>query len=341
MTAGEGPGDVEPELLTSSADEPTAEERVRRAVAGSGARGWLSRHRLLLAGSVGVLVLVAGVITYVSTRPPPVDPVIHVSVVGFMGGGGGDLDAEGRPRRSATYQLTADVGGDVNSVVGVVGPGLTAASTTIGDVLYGRPQVGDLGAAIDCTDDGWWDAKDADYQVGISRTDQYGRVTVGGVPLGDTPVGPSDTFWHDDVVRTCVSGYFRTLPPPSTTTVSAGDGSQVDITLSFTNPGDHAIQVKVTDFAAEATVLPGPWTTISAGGQATVTVSAVSAGCDGGPARVTHVMADDGTGLPDRGLPLYLAVDGDPADERQGYGWVVLTPAFADAVDAELAKLCA
>ncbi len=338
---GESHGDAGAELLSSSSDDPTAEERVRTSAAFSGGRDWVRRHRVLLVGCVGVLVVAAGAVTYRNTRPPPVDPVIQVAVLGFsFGGGEFGVDEEGRTRLSFTYQVTTGEDGDVNTVLGVVGPGLIDPSSTVGDVPYGLPGVGELGATVDCTDPGWWDAEDADFQVGVRRTDQYGRVTVGGVPLGDAQIGRWDTAWHDQVIRTCLGSYVRSLPPPSSTTVSS-DGSQVLITLTLANPGDHDIQALSTDFASAVLVKPEPWVTVPAGGQATIRVSAVPTDCTGPAALVPAVPDEDGFPTADRGIPVQVSLEAERVDERRGYGWVTLAPAFADEVDAALATLCA
>ena len=276
----------QPELLTSSADEPTAEERVRTAVAGSGARGWVRRHRLLLAGSVGVLVR-RGRRDHLRQHPAaagrPGDPRVRRRLHG--GWRRRTSTRRAAPDGRSTYQVTAGVGGDVNSVRRVSSgrasrprrpPSVTCSTACRRSATSARPST--------ATDAGWWEAEDSDYQVSISRTD---AVRAGHGRRRPARGHPDRALGHVLARRRRPHLPERVLPIAAAAQQHDGRPSrrrsQVDITLTFTNPGDHAIQVMPTSSRPRRWSLPGPWTTIPAGGQATVTVSAVSAGCEGGP----------------------------------------------------------
>jgi hypothetical protein len=188
-----------PDLLSSSTDEPWAEDRLRQALERSGALAWTRRHRLLLGGLAALLVVVAAGAGYILTRPPAVDPVVDVSIVGFGSGALSDFDALRGSRRELIYQLTAHAAGDVDTAVGVVGPALSNPTSSISKVKLGLPRVGTLGATVDCADSGWWVAKDADYRARVRRTDTYGRVTT-----YDAPLGPSGAVWHVGIRSICL-----------------------------------------------------------------------------------------------------------------------------------------
>jgi hypothetical protein len=173
-------------VLTSSGDEPRAEDRLRTALERSGALGWVGRHRLLLGGLAVVLVAGTATAAYVVTRPPPLDPVVSVGVADFRSGTSSNYDAQGRSRVEMTYQVTARVAGDVDTPLGVVGPGLSHPTSSISKVTFGLPGVGTLGATVNCLDPKWWAAKDGDYRVRVHRTDTSGRVTTYDAPLGQS-----------------------------------------------------------------------------------------------------------------------------------------------------------
>ena len=136
---------------------------------------------------------------YLVTRPPPADPVVDVSIAGFASGVSSDFDALHRSRAELTYQVTAHGAGDVDTAVGIVGPGLRSPASSISKVKPGLPRVGTLGATVDCADPRWWAAKDADYRARVRRTDTYGRVTT-----YDAPLGSSGAVWHFGVRRNCL-----------------------------------------------------------------------------------------------------------------------------------------
>ncbi|MDX6233606.1 MAG: hypothetical protein QOH68_2640, partial [Nocardioidaceae bacterium] len=185
MNAGEGPPPAL-DVLSSSEDEPRAEDRLRSALGRSAAVGWMRRHRLLMGGLAAVLVVAAAVTAYGVSRPPPANPVVDVTIAGFTSGASSDFDALSRSRAELTYQLTVHGAGDVDTAVGIVGPGLSNPTSSISKVKFGLPRVGTLGATADCSDPRWWAGKDANYRARVRRTDTYGRITT-----YDAPPGPS------------------------------------------------------------------------------------------------------------------------------------------------------
>jgi hypothetical protein len=327
------------DLLISPADEPR-EPWLRQALERSGVLAWPGRHRLLLGGLAAVLVVVAVGVEYKVTRPPPPDPVVGVSVVGFdQGASSSDFDEQGRVRAKLSYQVTAHAAGDVITALGVVGPGLTKPTSTIPKVQFRLPKAGTLGATVDCSNPAWWSAKDADYRARVRRTDTYGRVTT-----YDAPLGESNGSWHNGVRGSCLRSFFEALPE-STSSASAVPGKHmVQVTLMLTNPSRHNLWVLPATFADETVTGAGSlvlWTRLPAGGTASVTSSLRANDCSSGVPRVPFARNPEGVLGKDRALPLYLSDTKLPADWQTAGAWARLDPASAARLDRELASLCA
>jgi hypothetical protein len=334
--AGQGPQPAL-DLLSSSGDEPRAEDRLRNALERSGALGWTRRHRPLLGGLAAVLIVVAAGTAYVVTRPPPLDPVVNVSVADFRSGTSNDYDARGRSRVEMTYQLTADVAGDVDTALGVVGPGLTKPTSSISKVRFRLPRTGALGATVDCSDSQWWAAKGADYRVRARRTDTYGRVTTYDAPLGHTAA-----LWHIEVRRICLRTFFEALPPPAVGSASTLPGQhKVKVTFTLTNPSRHAVWVKAPDFPDETmTAEGGPWTLLPAGGSASVSTTIGATDCTNGRPRLPFARSPEGVPRKDRALPVLVSNTRIPDDRWFSGGWARFDPASVIRVDRKLDALC-
>lgn len=327
------------DLLISPADEPR-EARLRQALERSGALAWPGRHRMLLGGLVALLVVVAVGVEYLVTRPPPPDPVVDVSILALRDGTSSqDFDAQGRVRAKLSYQLTADVAGDVDQALGVVGPGLTNPTGSISTVKFRLPKAGTLGATVDCTDSTWWTAKDADYRARVRRTDTYGRVTTYDAPLGET-----NASWHNGVRGSCLGAFFDTLPAASASASAFPGRHVVKVRLTLTNPGRHDLWVLPATFADETVTGAGSlvlWTPLSAGGSASVTTSLHAADCSSGrPPSVPFAKNPEGVPGKERGLPVYLSDTKLPADWQTAGAWARLDPVSAARLDRQLATLC-
>jgi hypothetical protein len=327
------------DLLVSPADEPR-EPWLRQALERSGALTWPGRHRLLLSGLAALLVVVAVGVEYFVTRPPPIDLVVDVGVVGLDSGpSSSDLDSQGRVRAKLSYQLTAHAAGDVVTAVGVVGPGLTNPTSTISTVTFGHPLVGTLGATVACSAPTWWTAKDADYRARVRRTDSYGRVTT-----YDAPLGESNASWHNGVRGSCLRSFFESLPEATGSATTVPGKQVVKVTLRLTNPSRHDLWVLPATFADETVTGAGSfvvWTPLPAGGTASVTTSLHAADCNSGtPPRVPF--AKNLAGLPgtDRALPVYLSDTKLPEDWQTAGAWAHLEPGSAAVMDRQLAALC-
>jgi hypothetical protein len=327
------------DLLVSPADEPR-EPWLRQLLDRSGALTWPGRHRVLLGGLAALLVVVAVGVEYFVTRPPPIDPVVDVGVVGSDAApSSSDFDSQGRVRARLSYQLTAHAEAEVVTAVGVVGPGLTNPTSSMPEVKFGFPKVGTLGATVDCSAPAWWTAKDTDYRARVRRTDAHGRVTTYDAPLGD-----SNASWHNGVRGSCLSSFFEALPSATATASAVPRQRVVKVTLRLTNPSRHDLWVLPATFADETVTGAGSfvvWTPLPAGGSASVTTSLHAADCSNGtPPQVPFAKNLEGVPGKDRALPVYLSDTKLPEDWQTAGAWAHLDPASAAGVDRQLAALC-
>jgi hypothetical protein len=323
-------------LLTSSGDEQRAEDRLWNALGRSGALAWTRRHRRLVGGLAAVLVVLAALTTYVVTRPPPADPVVDVSVAGFASGATSDFDALSRSRAELTYQVTVHGADDVDTAVGVVGPGLRNPTSSISKVKFGLPRVGTLGATVDCSDPRWWAGKDADYRARVRRTDTYGRVTT-----YDAPLGPSAAVWHFGVRRACLRNFVATLPPAVASASVVPGKHKVVVTLTMTNPSRHALWVRAAPLGTEiVTTTGGALRPLPAGGSASVEMSIRAADCASGTPHVP--MATDVQGVPgqDLALPVYLTDARVPTNYQTAAAFPRVDLASTALLNRQLATLC-
>jgi hypothetical protein len=322
----------------------TGANRYRMGEGGAGGLAWLGRHRLLLGGLAVLLVVAAVGAGYVVTRPPDVvpavNPVVDVSLVGSESATSSDFDSHERLRTKLGYQLTAHTAGDVVTALGVVGPGLTDATSTISKVTAGPSKSGTLGATVDCSGSTWWAAKDADYRFRVKRTDAYGRVTT-----YDAPLGKSALRWWALVRESCLRTFFDTLPPAVGSASTVASPHLVKVTLRLKNPSKHNLWLMPANFAdltaAGATKGSQSWTPLPAGGTASVTQSIRAAGCRGHSApRVPF--ANDPAGQPthDKALIVYLSDTAVPVNGQLTPVWARLGPAAAARIGRQFAALC-
>jgi hypothetical protein len=337
-----------PEVLAAGSEELGIDEEVQAAVEGSAVVVWLGDHRLLL-GAVGCLVvLLAAGIHYVATRPPALDPIVHVSSVALQGTQVSDVDAQGRPRAASGYVVSTRVPGDVDVLVGVIGPGLVDPTSTVTEVTSTHPGIGNIGATVSCADSNWWSAKDSDYRVPVRRTDKYGRVTTSVVPLDASTA----IRWHGWIRHECLAVFFHTLPAAVANPIPAKHPNKVDFTLTLTNSTMHAVWVLGTDYT-DGTVVTAPlvepaspsltdaaWMSLPAGGSVSVQMSIQAAGCSGGVAHVPFALTATGQPESIEAVPVLVAQTLHPLDGQQAGSWAVLDHASAARLDAELTAVC-
>ena len=341
-----GPQEVRP----AGSQQLGIDVEVQGAFEGSAVVAWLGGHRLLLGG-IGILVVVlAAGIHYVSTRPPALDPIVHVSYVPLQGAQSRvlDVDAQGRPRASSQYVVNTRVQGDVDVLVGVIGPGLVDPTSSIRGVTSTHPGIGMIGATVSCADSSWWSAKDGDYRVPVRRTDKYGRVTTYNTPLDATTA----IDWHGWVRHTCLGVIFRTLPRAVAEPTPATRPHEVDFTLLLTNPTTHALWVLGAYYTdgviatipliepTSPSLTDAPWISLPAGNSAKVQMSIRAAGCSGGVAHVPFARTATGQLQDVEAIPVLVAQSLHPVNGQQGDSWAVLDPAAATRLDAELAAVC-
>lgn len=339
-----------PEVLSSGSDELGFDEEVLAAVESSAVSAWLGAHRLiLLVGGCLAVVVVAGAHQFL-TRPPAPDPVVRVSYVPLQGTQSGAfiVDALGRPRASSAYVVNTRVAGDVDALVGVIGPGLVDPTSSITRVTSTHPGIGSIGATVSCADPRWWSAKDSDYRIPVRRTDQYGRVTTSDTPMDATTA----THWHGFIRQTCLGAFFRTLPAALALPIPAIRPQEVDFIVVLTNLSTHALWVLGATYTDGATVTfplvsstwtsltDAPWTSLPAGGSASVEMSIQVGECVGGPPHVPFARTATGQVEHVEAVPLLVAQSLHPLEGHNGASWAALAPASAARLDAEVAAVC-
>jgi len=339
-----------PEVLSAGAEELGIDEEVQAAFEQSPAVAWLGSHRLLL-GVIGCLVvLLAAGIHYVATRPPALDPIVRVSYEPLLGAQSrvSDVDARGRPRASSQYVVSTRVPGDLDVLVGVIGPGLVDPTSSITKVTSTHPGIGFIGATVSCADSSWFSAKDSDYGVPVRRTDRYGRVTTYETPLDATTA----IDWHGWVRHSCLAVFFRTLPSAIARPIPAQHPHEVDFTVTLTNPTTHALWVLggyYTDGVIATVPVIGPtspsltdapWIPLPPGGSATVQMSIQAAGCSGGVAHLPFARTATGQLQDVEAIPFLVAQSSHPLNGQQGDSWAVLDQGSAATLDAELGAVC-
>jgi hypothetical protein len=340
------------ELVTSSADDARAGERLRESFGRTAAGAWVGRNRLMVGGLAALVVVVVAGAAYLTSRPPPLNPIVAITIVEFpdiSNAVAGAVDSTGHPQLSRPYQVTGGAKGDVDRMIGLVGPGLSHPTSSIETVKLGLPGVGRLGATITCSDGSWWGANDSDYRARVRRTDTNGRVTTYDAPLGTSQFGPSDAAWHTRVRETCLRSFSRTIPRAAASVTAVADKQhadahgrrEVDVLLTVTNPSPHTVWVTpLGDYSDVFDVRSGPWTALAHGGRSTVTESLLVACKRGEPKLPAALLTQDET-TTDRGLPVRLSEKSKPGKSDGVAVWLRIVPASADLLDNQLAAMCA
>jgi hypothetical protein len=165
-----------------------------------GVRPWLRRHRVAITTAAAcVAVVIAASVVGVRSRPPDLDPTLHVrlsditptSVPDSDVGGGRSIDGPqitdiGGVQRAA-YALRPESSDDTAhyAVVGLVGPGVRASSARAHAPLPARPFAGDVDVVLDCNDPDALAPPPHSYRALVTRTDSYGRTVTASMAVPD------------------------------------------------------------------------------------------------------------------------------------------------------------
>ena len=132
---------------------------------------FLMRHRVVvvLLGLSGLLL--GAVSAHADSRPPagaaPVRLTLSAAPASGISVGIANittLTGAGGVGLAADYLATTPDVGAVVDVVGIVGPGVATVSFTPGRVASGTVTTVTLASTLDCDDDRWWTATDADSE---------------------------------------------------------------------------------------------------------------------------------------------------------------------------------
>ncbi len=131
-------------------DGPTWDERLEDVLITQ----FVRRHRAVLAGVTAAATVAMAAAFYLSTRPPPDDGVVHVSIEPVATGVG---DAPAVVSEDGVmilgYRLTPDRGTDTVRALGLVGPAVRASSVELRTAtLPGRAVLADVSVVPGCDD---------------------------------------------------------------------------------------------------------------------------------------------------------------------------------------------
>jgi hypothetical protein len=244
------------EILGEERSAPTWGERLEAA----GVTGWVRRHRAALAvATAATLVLGTGVTAVATHRDPPVDPIVHASVLEIPptssvqnGDYFGGITWDGSVRRSA-YRVVLDPALEAGSsirVLGLVGPGIRATDATAqpADPSSVSPGI-DVDVIVDCALAPAEAAVHA-YSLVVQRTDSWGRAVTASLPTPDV-----NADWPREVRQSCFQERAWTgITLTSLAVHSYPSRDQVDLDLAFSSAFDAEVLIGVEETSSTATV---------------------------------------------------------------------------------------
>ena len=168
----------------------------------AGITPWLRRHRLAVATTTAVCVIVgAGAVAYRVLVPPPLDPQLRVTVTDlvpstyvdgdFVAGAGAagplPLPLTSTTAARAAYGLTPDDPADtaVYAVIGIEGPAVRASTARDHRLDGSVPVASNIDVIVDCVDNDI-DPEPGSYALLVS-TRCWNRTVVGRLPLVGSP----------------------------------------------------------------------------------------------------------------------------------------------------------
>ncbi len=342
-----------PEVIGQDAGT-TWGERLQAA----GITPWVRRHAVVLASVTAVVVLGATAGTwYVRSRPPALDPDLHVitaeitpsnitdngNTQTFDGPTVADIGGVGDLLWSA-YGVAPTDPSDTSAyrIVALVGPGIRASTPSHGHAptTSGVPNPTDLATLIDCSDPSAFTGRVGDYRLVVSRTDSLGRTVTAPVQLPD---GTDD--WSQQVRGRCfgraaVDGYVVT----AATVGEPRPGRPLALRMNVTS---HLPVTTVltagTSFTGDVTA-PIAWTiaptVLTSGGSAVVTAELDVRDCSGPEVpRVQGVTADRSVYTDAPGLYAESRIQDSP-DQDVATGSLRLTADETRRLRAALGRSC-
>ena len=283
------------DLLVGADDEaPTAGERLRASRVGTA----LLAHPWRSLAATGALVLAAGAIALVVTRPPAFDDkdaglrLVRtgqaVSLELDPGPAYGAARPDGRHVLGATVWVARTVPGDDVDVIGVAGPGLSVQRVIDPVRDHDREAPVRVLEVADCSDD-WWAAAPDDYALVVERTDAWGRTAQ--VPL---PLGEGGRTWQAAVRGACAPVDAWLLSVAGWSTDAAPGRPDVVVRWRLHNPQSHPVWVQAAGLYRDSAVDTPP-VQIPPGREATVPAPAAAVRC---PDDVRVLDLPSGTGGP-------------------------------------------
>ena len=333
----------DPEVLQGP-DGPTWDERLEDA----GITLFVRQHRAVLASVIGVAaVALVGTAVYVSTRPPPDDGVVAVTVGPAPTGESvvrGDPSVNGM--MTFRYQVTPTRSTDTVRALELVGPAVrTSTVHARTQAAPGRPELVDVSVVLGCDDPRSTTATPDAYGLRVQRTDAFGRTVTGVVRASHLDEGSLDYFVYPCIGALATQG----LSAQSLQTTVDRQGRTLYLTIVVRSTLTTGVSVETNDFTTDG-VLPvavlatgGP-ALIPSGGTGTIHTGLFVRDCSAprlpDAVIVTYPLTGT-TGAPGPGLPITATVP-IPGTDRTRYGQMILAwPSGAQAtIQAALNHLC-
>lgn len=321
--------DAPVELLTSSSDRAGIDERLDGGVRRSGR--WARRHPGWVLGAAVVALGGVALGVYLARRPPPEAPVL-VSIQSLGGG--------------SQYLVEPQTPGEEIRPVGIVGPGLTDPTSTIGRTTSTGPGLGNLGARVDCAGT-WWEGRPEDYRARVERTDAYGRVRTYDAAIEGASGGD---VWWSQVRHQCLSRAVSGLQPAPAEVVTEPDRRGLVVTAHLVNPNPFPLGLAVLAYGRALLAWSGEErAAIPAGGSGDLVARMTFDCSDRSPSLPAPGLEGGGDTAPVLGVPVGLVIappaDGGDPDRRfgdgiSGYSVVPLQPAAVQRIEQAVTAAC-
>ena len=331
-----------PEVLPGP-DGPTWAERLEDA----GITRLVRQHRAVIASVLGAAaVALVGTAFYVSTRPPPDDGVVAVTIEPAPTGNdvvGGHFWVDGV--MTVGYRLTPTRSTDTVRVLALVGPAIRASAVnTRTEATPGQPVLVDVSVVLGCDDPRSVMAGSDAYGLRVERTDSFGRTVIRVVPASNPDEDLLDFF-----VQPCTSALVREgLSAQSLRTTVYRQGRTVYLTIVVRSTLATDVSVEADDFTIDrvlpVAVLPtgGP-ALIPRGGTGTIQTGLFVRDCSAPqlPDAVERNPVTGASGPSRPGLSLSATVS-LPGTDRSRYGDMILAwpDGASDTIQAALNRVC-
>lgn len=323
--------------LLEGRDGVTWGERLESA----GITPWLRRHRRRLVAGAAVVVLAgAGWTARDRSEPPPLDPVIRATA--DDAGTDSPLqfrDNASRGLLSTTVVVTPSTPGDVIEVRGLDGPGIRASSASPAATGTGAGRATDVTIVPGCDDPRALDASAEDYVLRVERTDPYGRITDGALPLP----GSIGLRLAETTSVACVQQLLSAAVTPTRVTVRADDVRRVlHLDIGLHNGTGRDLTIFGIGSIGTSVATDSVPVTLAAGATVVVPVTATVLDCT---APQLDQVSPSYPGNPGSAREVDgLGFFGAPVDSVSGAGGDIVvpwTPAQRAEVRGALTRMCA